>query len=198
MKKPLQKLLLLSLFLLPLVYPSIALAQPTYRCEWAERAPRDNCRVRRGACPAGYEPGSDCRRYDNERDCENAGPFPCARADGTGDYFQPSTCNTCSPDDPGCDPDDPAMQGIETALGCIGTHPLIFTQHTYRILLGVGGGIAFLLMIIGAFFVLSSQGDPERVKRGKEVFVGALVGLLIMIFSVFLLNLIGVDILGLF
>ena len=67
-----------------------------------------------------------------------------------------------------------------------------------RILLGLGGGIAFLMMIIGAGFVLTSRGNPEAVNRGKEVFTGAIVGLLMMIFSTFLLELIGVDILGLF
>ncbi|MCH7951605.1 hypothetical protein IH980_02645 [Patescibacteria group bacterium] len=114
---------------------------------------------------------------------------------GAGDYFKPTEC-PCPKGFTGefC-ADNPA---IETALGCIPTHPLYFVGSIRDLLIGVGGGIALLLMIIGAFFVLTSQGQPERVQRGKEIFVGALVGLLIMIFAVFLLQLIGVDILGLF
>jgi Na+-translocating ferredoxin:NAD+ oxidoreductase RnfD subunit len=53
-------------------------------------------------------------------------------------------------------------------------------------------------MIIGSFFILTSQGQPERVKRGKEIFVGAIAGLFVMIAASFLMQLIGVDILGLF
>lgn len=89
-------------------------------------------------------------------------------------------------------------QGIQTALGCINTNPQEFINNLFTILLGLGGGIAFLLMIVGALFVLTSQGQPERVSRGKEVFVGAISGLLMIIFSTFLLELIGVDILGIF
>ncbi len=87
---------------------------------------------------------------------------------------------------------------LRTALGCIPTQPNQFIMAAIRILLGLGGGIAFLLMIVGAAFVLTSQGNPEAINRGKEVFTGAIIGLLMMIFSTFLLELIGVDILGLF
>ena len=89
-------------------------------------------------------------------------------------------------------------QVLDTALGCIPTNPSQFLMAAVRILLGLGGGIAFLMMIIGAGFVLTSRGNPEAVNRGKEVFTGAIVGLLMMIFSTFLLELIGVDIFGLF
>ncbi|OGY16866.1 MAG: hypothetical protein A2785_03820 [Candidatus Chisholmbacteria bacterium RIFCSPHIGHO2_01_FULL_49_18] len=121
--------------------------------------------------------------------CESAPPG------GTGDYFKPEECD-CDPDwRPEFCVDYPPLR---TAVGCIPTHPLLFVAQFRDILIGVGGGIAFLLLIIGAFFVLTSQGDPERVKRGKEIFVGALVGLLIMIFSVFILQLTFTDILDLF
>ena len=113
----------------------------------------------------------------------------------SGDFFEPTTCGECPPGDEAFCAKYP---NIETALGCIPTHPVAFVSQFMIILLGVGGGIAFLLMIIGAFFVLTSQGQPERVQRGKEVFTGALVGLLMIIFGTFILELIGVDILGLF
>jgi hypothetical protein len=87
---------------------------------------------------------------------------------------------------------------IRTALGCIETHPGGFLVSIWSFLFNIGGGIAFLLMIIGSFFILTSQGQPERVKRGKEIFVGAIAGLFVMIAASFLMQLIGVDILGLF
>ncbi len=50
-------------------------------------------------------------------------------------------------------------------------------------------------MLFGAFQIMTSQGDPERLKAGKELIGSALAGLLMIIFSVFLLQLIGVQIL---
>lgn len=114
---------------------------------------------------------------------------------GAGDYFEPLECPCPSRFTGKFCADNPAIQ---TALGCIPTHPLYFVGSIRDLFIGVGGGIAFLLMIIGAFFILTSQGQPERVQRGKEIFVGALVGLLFMIFAVFLLRLITADILKLF
>ena len=127
--------------------------------------------------------------------CNSAGGGCVAPPAGPGEPFRPDECD-CDPDwRPDFCADNPP---IRTALGCIPTHPLLLIGQFRNILVGVGGGIAFLLLIIGAFFVLTSQGDPERVKRGKEIFVGALVGLLIMIFSIFILQLTFTDILDMF
>ncbi|MCX6726119.1 MAG: pilin [Candidatus Shapirobacteria bacterium] len=59
----------------------------------------------------------------------------------------------------------------------------------------IAGGIAFLLIIIGAFQIILSAGNPDRVKAGKEMITAALAGLFLIIFSIFILKLIGVDIL---
>jgi hypothetical protein len=108
--------------------------------------------------------------------------------------FQVQMC----PADPDCDPNnEDCPQRLSTAFGCIETTPFRFIKQFRDILIGIGSGIALLMMIVGAFFVLISQGQPEKVERGKEIFVGGAVGLLIMILSLFLLRLIGVDILGL-
>ncbi len=87
--------------------------------------------------------------------------------------------------------------GILTALGCIPIKDA--TQFVAWLLaraIGIGGGIAFLLMIFGAIKVLTSAGNPENVKAGKELITSALMGLLFIIFSLFLLELIGVKILN--
>ncbi len=85
---------------------------------------------------------------------------------------------------------------IDTALGCVDvSNTNAFMAWVLRFAIGIGGGIAFLLMIIGIFQVIISTGDPDRLKAGKELITSALIGLLMIIFSVFLLQLIGVQIL---
>jgi hypothetical protein len=61
--------------------------------------------------------------------------------------------------------------------------------------MGVGGAVAFILIIAGAFQIILSAGNPDRVKAGKEMITSAIAGLFLIIFSVLILRLIGVDIL---
>ncbi|OGE45979.1 hypothetical protein A3B39_04215 [Candidatus Daviesbacteria bacterium RIFCSPLOWO2_01_FULL_37_10] len=62
-------------------------------------------------------------------------------------------------------------------------------------MIGISGGIALLLMALGAFEMITSAGNPESLKAGQDRFTQAIIGLLFVIFSVLLLQLIGVDIL---
>jgi hypothetical protein len=78
-----------------------------------------------------------------------------------------------------------------TALGCIQTDPTQFIGEILRIGIGIGGGIAFLLILFGGFQVLTSAGNPEHLNAGKELITSAITGLLIIIFSLFILRLIG-------
>lgn len=87
-------------------------------------------------------------------------------------------------------------QGIRTALGCIPTNDLNrFAGWILSKVVFVASGIAFLLMAFGAFQVITSAGDPKKAQAGKELITSALSGLLFIILSIFLLKLIGVDIL---
>jgi hypothetical protein len=85
-----------------------------------------------------------------------------------------------------------------TALGCLHTgDPQSFVGQILRIVLPIAGGIAFLLMIFGGLQIIFSGGNPDKVKAGKEMITAALAGLLLIIFSVFILRVIGYDILRL-
>lgn len=87
---------------------------------------------------------------------------------------------------------------INTAIGCIPFGDTnAFVGFILRWAIGVGGGIAFLLIIMATFQIMSSSGDPERLKGGQELLTSAIAGLIMLIFSVFILKVIGVDILKL-
>jgi hypothetical protein len=87
---------------------------------------------------------------------------------------------------------------IDTAIGCI---PVANTDAFIGFLLrwgiGIAGGIAFLLILFAGFQITTSGGDPKKLQAGKELLTSAIAGLLLLIFSVFILRLVGVDILGL-
>lgn len=87
-------------------------------------------------------------------------------------------------------------QGIQTALGCISTDPSKFIGSLLTIGIGLAGGIAFLLILFGGFQILTSAGNPEQLNAGKELVSSAIAGLLLIIFSIFILKVIGVNILG--
>lgn len=92
---------------------------------------------------------------------------------------------------------NPQLFGIQTAIGCIPTEPTQFILAVSRLATGMGGGIALLLMIAGAFKMITSAGNPDSVKAGSEQITSAVIGLLFIIFAVLLLKVIGVDILDL-
>lgn len=92
---------------------------------------------------------------------------------------------------------DESKGTIKTAIGCISTDPVGLVKDFFKLAVGIGGGIALLLMIAGAFQMIASAGNPESIKEGKERFTNAIIGLLFVVFSILLLRIIGVDILGL-
>jgi hypothetical protein len=87
-------------------------------------------------------------------------------------------------------------KGVLTAVGCVHTEPTALVADFFKLATGIGGGIAFLLMVLGAFQMITSAGNPEALKAGQERFRDAIIGLLFVVFSVLLLKFIGVDILG--
>lgn len=86
--------------------------------------------------------------------------------------------------------------GVLTAIGCIPTEPTIFIKGLLKFAGGIAGGIALLMLITGAFQMITSAGNPEAVKKGAEQMTSAVIGLLFIIFSVLLMEVIGVDVLG--
>lgn len=103
-------------------------------------------------------------------DCSSAGGQPCSSSDLTN-------------------------PGIITAIGCIHTNPVAFVKDFMTFIIGISGGLAFLMMLLGAFQMLTSAGNPETLNAGRERLTSAVIGLLFVIFAVLLLQIIGFGIL---
>lgn len=85
---------------------------------------------------------------------------------------------------------------VSTGLGIdIATEPVNFVKSIFGIILSLSGGIALLLIIYSGYKLMLSQGNPEKVQEAKETLTAAIVGLLFIIFSLVILQVIGVDIL---
>lgn len=84
---------------------------------------------------------------------------------------------------------------VDTAIGPITATPGGIAGSIMTILMSLSGGVAILLVIAAGYQLITSQGNPEKVKEGRERLISAIVGLLFIIFSVAILQIIGIDIL---
>ena len=87
---------------------------------------------------------------------------------------------------------------VPTALGNIPTEPQNLVTWILCNAVVIGGGLAMLLSLWGGITIILGGGNPEKINEGKEIITSAISGILFIIFSVFLLRFIGVDILGIF
>lgn len=92
-----------------------------------------------------------------------------------------------------CDKDN--EKSCSTALGDISTDPQGFVGRIFGILLSLAGGVAIILIIISGYRLMASGGNPEKVQQAREQLTSAIIGLLFVIFSLSILQFIGVDIL---
>lgn len=86
-------------------------------------------------------------------------------------------------------------EGIWTAIGCIKRDPTEIVQNLLKVGLGMGGGVALLMILAAGFLYSISQGDPKRTGEAKELITAAITGLLFIIFSVVILQFIGYTVL---
>jgi hypothetical protein len=86
--------------------------------------------------------------------------------------------------------------GMWTGMGCL---PLDLSTLIGSFILttgiGIGGGFALLCIIYAAFMMQSSQGNPEKLKKAQEMITSCIMGLMLIIFSILIMKIIGVNIL---
>ncbi len=93
--------------------------------------------------------------------------------------------------------DNDVNKGVSTAIGCLmAGDPKQLVSQLLGWGVGVGGGIAFLMIVLAGFQMAAASGDPKKVQAARELLMSALAGLIIIALSVVLLNFIGVSILN--
>lgn len=86
--------------------------------------------------------------------------------------------------------------GVWTGIGCVqGSIDQFIGQTIFGWGIGFAGGFSLLCIIYAAFMMQSSQGNPEKLKKAQEMITSCIMGLMLIIFSAFILKLIGVNIL---
>jgi hypothetical protein len=127
----------------------------------------------------GCIPVAGCSGTDSSSNCYGGGP-------------QDQLCSSpLNPRDVGC-------ASINTGLGVsLPTTPGGFVSALLGIVLSIAGGISIVLIMISGYKMMVSQGEPEKIKDAKEQLTAAIIGLLFIIFSLVILQIIGVNILNL-
>lgn len=121
----------------------------------------------------------------------------CTSGSGQMCYIAPGSTDDGKPIPLGLGPPTSGKTGIYTAIGCVPTEPKALVEGLLKYGTMAAGAIAFLMMLLGALGMITAEGNPEAIKHAQEQFYSALIGLLIIIFSVLLMQVIGYDILGL-
>lgn len=87
---------------------------------------------------------------------------------------------------------------VDTAVGCV---PIGSLNDTMAFVLKwvflAAGGIIVALIIKNGFTLLTSSGNPEKLKEVRESVISLVSGILLIIFSLTILKIVGADILGL-
>ena len=189
-----KKLLIASAFFLLIAFfvPKNVFAQGTYDCTWMGTGGVFVCISANISCDSGYIPDnaycfskkskSICNASTHNYCILQTTPIPVPPP-GAVDQWCPESNET----------------KLNTAIGCI---PILTDENTLMAwilqwAIGIGGGIAFLLIVYAGFMIMTSTGNPDRLQAGKELLTSALAGIILLIFSIFLLKLIGVEILKL-
>jgi hypothetical protein len=110
-------------------------------------------------------------------------PFASAtpKPPGSGGFFPQS----CGP------------ESLSTALGCVPYTRAAFASALLTFIVGIAGAVALVTMLIATFLIMTAGDKADQLKKGRELFTSAVIGLLFLIFSVSLLRIIAGDIIKL-
>lgn len=77
----------------------------------------------------------------------------------------------------------PGKEGIKTA-----TSFASYLQALFPFLLSVAAGLAFVMIVLGGIFYITSAGNPAAISSAKDRIKAALIGLLIAVSSYLIIN----------
>lgn len=84
-----------------------------------------------------------------------------------------------------------AIQGLPNPLGPQEIKESTILQlggKVANIFISISGSLALLLFVYGGFMWLTSRGEPDKIKKGKDIFLWSVVGLVIITSSYFLIS----------
>ncbi|MDR0463249.1 MAG: hypothetical protein LBG64_03465 [Pseudomonadales bacterium] len=81
-----------------------------------------------------------------------------------------------------------------TAVGCINTGYRGMASNLTAFFIGVAGLFFVLQIAFHSFKLISSAGNPQAVSQAREGIISSVFAILFIVFSVFILNLVGISI----
>lgn len=147
-------------------------------------------------CDTGYQPNYKTGKCDSINDPQaapkDATPVACANDQGCNPGYGCSggSTNNQAPPLSLCQ-----NNTCKTALGPLPTSIQGLLTSLFSIVLSIAGVAVLILIIISGYRLMLSQGNPEQIKDAREQLTAAIVGLLFIIFSLVILQVIGVNIL---
>jgi hypothetical protein len=130
----------------------------------------------RGEANAQALPVGDC-------DC-GAGPFPVLDQAAC---FPPCTFTPGS--GPTGESQNPTGDGTVTLPNPLGeSDPRVLIGQVVRVALGIVGSLALLLFLYGGLMWLTSSGNTERIKHGRDTLVWSTIGLIVIFSSYAVVN----------
>ena len=81
-----------------------------------------------------------------------------------------------------------AREGASSITVPDGPDLMTIIKNMLNTTFGVVGVIAVIMMIIGGFYYMTSQGSPERVQKGKNTILYGIVGLIIVLSAFAIVN----------
>ncbi len=86
-------------------------------------------------------------------------------------------------------PTDKASEGVNTIMPVPqGPDLMEVVRNVLNTTFGVVGVIAVIMIIIGGFHYMTSQGSPEKVQKGKNTILYGIVGMIIVLSAFAIVN----------
>ena len=60
--------------------------------------------------------------------------------------------------------------------------------NVVNVIFGIVGVLAVLMMVLGGFQMMTSTGDPGKIKKGKDTIIWGIIGLCVTLFSYVIVN----------
>lgn len=89
------------------------------------------------------------------------------------------------------------VKGIPTAIGCLPSSINGVVTVLMRIAVTTAGGIALIIITISGIRMMTNSDNPDEIKKAQHNISSAVTGLLVIVCTLLLLNLVGIKILDL-